>query len=766
MPALPASARLAEIDDKNPFAVDRTRINPLFPLVGSPYLAPGESVFNAGSNPINYGKIPVPALPAQTPIPAPPRPWSYAIGRFGFRVQAIQEQFGQFDRPNTIFNPPKLTPLFYNNANELNIAYEGIFLVVKDGYGNSTKSIWPNLISYSNGAGPQTFTNPILNDDARPNPSGVTTPPTATIVAPPAKTPELPPTKTPDAPPQPQDPLKDLPQVPEIVPFRRPQTPQQPAPTPKRDDPPQPSQPAPPPAKPLEPQRPDPEPPPTEEPDAPPPLPQPAPPATPSPDESPLPDAPVIPQPQPPTPSPDPQPPAPSPEPPAPSPDPPAPDPAPTPTPSPKPQPQTPQQPIPAPIPGEVPAESNPKPPTGYPGDPQFPTAPAPDSFPPPILPPFDPIAPGDIAEFDPDEVLDPPGTLPPPGDTPGQIPLSIPTQPAVNPGVTPPNTPAYPIAPNNPTGIPQAQPAPTQPIPTAPTANTPAPPPANTPSTPTTVVPSIPKDAKTVYQPVVTDGTIVKPEAEDPCKRSEIDPCQRQTGEIVKQNGDKLDKLDDKINNLATNPAAAAGLAAALLATPVTVKKFVKCNQETPEFTTQVITVPAFLIPVTIEQFERLANIEAKFCESCDAIASTPEGWANRTEYQRPQTILIYRELKADGTLGKDRYSCAIPHSTYDSKPTTKPAFSNKQNGNIQATIKLKDNSSIIVYCRDEAEAQARINEMLAKVKEDKKTGKNPKFTKHPEGTFKEIALKAWRLDHYPNGASDGASPAWMLRL
>lgn len=264
--------------------------------------------------------------------------------------------------------------------------------------------------------------------------------------------------------------------------------------------------------------------------------------------------------------------------------------------------------------------------------------------------------------------------------------------------------------------------------------------------------MPSIPKDAKTVYQPVVTDGTIVKPEAEDPCKRSEIDPCQRQTGEIVRQNGDKLDKLDDKINNLATNPAAAAGLAAALLATPVAVKKFVKCNDGNPEFTTELITVPAFLIPATIKQFERLADIEGKFCERVDPVVAMPDHHYYRSGGDVPQLVYIYRQ-KLDNGIDSKNYLLTIPYPTATAI-NNPPKLPDYIKGNYEGIYRLSNNFPVIINAKDRNEV-IKVWDFIKPLIEPQYTSKFIKKIAEREGQiiFVERDCTVWAADYFAKG-------------
>jgi hypothetical protein len=391
------------------------------------------------------------------------------------------------------------------------------------------------------------------------------------------------------------------------------------------------------------------------------------------------------------------------------------------------------------PAPAEPQPEPAPKPPIKPNPNPEIPSDPAPAPIPAPARPQPNPQPvtdpDPDIQEWRPDN--DPsilPGSIPLPNDA---LPLTIPSS---NP--TPQTAP---ITPTN--AI----------VPASPFMGGP------TPATPTTVVPQIPPGAKPIYQPNPGPGQIVpagNPNP-DPCKPIGGDLCQGQISDVVKSNSDKIQQLDLKTVG---NTAAIAAITAALLATPVTIKKFIKCKGTEPVFETEIITVPAFLILATLKNFERLADIEAQVCLQCSeltAIATVPEWWQLRPEARRPQAILVFREVRADNTLGNDHYAITIPHFSQSTPPAIAPLTTYKK-GNFEGILTLNDNSKLIVNCVDADECTRVIGRLSAFIDGNQLTNSSTKIGQRSGLPFKEITVKAFRLDYYPNGVKT-MRPAYL---
>jgi hypothetical protein len=556
--------------------------------------------------------------------------------------------------------------------------------------------------------------------------------------------PVAPPVEVPDAPP-PLPPGWNQPGIPNIVPFKRPETPVSP--------------PAPAPA-------PAPTPTPAPSPEPPPPT-EPAPDPDPDPNPNPDPD---------PNPNPDPEPKRPPFRPPSPfAPPPPAPDPKPTPV-DPAPTPDNPPPSI-DPLPDSVPPQSDPaddpkrkpvpepepvKPQEIPPAPtPQIPPAPKPPADPAPIVPPGTPETsppPRTIPQEFPDprppwlptpEIKPAPKADPPPRTIPQEFPAPVsPTNPIVpgQPNPVPPRTipqeapsPINPIVPTNPIApaSPKPIPSPTSPLapgqplaplapgqPATPPSPAPAPIPQNDPSKPNP------------HKPPATDSAPSPAPAPNPAPVAPGDPSQ-------------------------CDPCSAA-IYSQLSAVPTRLKKFSKCGDDgKPVFEYVSIAVPRNQIKLEEERFEILADIAAQQCD-INCVASVPEWWQIRKEAGTPQLVIVWREKNPDGTWGGTQYSVSVPHPKSLEKPSSFPSLGIYKKGNHQLVLKLKDNSKLIINSRSDEEAVALKDRLVALI-DPKYVDRQHQITKFPAKTFKEIDLAPWRIDCYPKGGQSVKS--WKLR-
>lgn len=197
-----------------------------------------------------------------------------------------------------------------------------------------------------------------------------------------------------------------------------------------------------------------------------------------------------------------------------------------------------------------------------------------------------------------------------------------------------------------------------------------------------------------------------------------------------------------------------------------IDVKKFDKCEGETPKFTTGSVSVIKGTQILEQSKFERLAEIEAQICTECKAIATVPESWNYLLEGTRPQLVIIYRPVNSDGSLGKDYYPLTIPHPLLTTRPSTKPSYPQYLKGDFRGRLKLNDNSDIIVHCQSKNAATALLLELKKLVQAERLPSKDKiAITEFPAGTYKAMTAKAWRIDFYPTGRSTTGGkiePAW----
>jgi hypothetical protein len=293
-------------------------------------------------------------------------------------------------------------------------------------------------------------------------------------------------------------------------------------------------------------------------------------------------------------------------------------------------------------------------------------------------------------------------------------------------------------------------------PIPLTPPPIAATPAPITVPFTPVPSVPGV-TPAPTVTGPLIATPTAapivpVTPAGPiDPCKSSNIDPCTGQISDTLKTNSIIL----------AANAASLAALAAGFIPVPTPVKIFVKCENNAPVYGTQVVAIPANAIGYVAPLYEKIANTEGKSCLQSNAIATVPEWWQLRPEANRPQGILVFKEVRPDGTIGKDPYAITIPHCTLTTAPTASPLTTYKK-GSIQGILTLKDNSKLIVNCKDKEECERVISALSAVIDSNQLTGSSTTIGERKGQPFKQIDVKAQLLHFYPNGAKT-MTPAYI---
>jgi TolA-binding protein len=192
-----------------------------------------------------------------------------------------------------------------------------------------------------------------------------------------------------------------------------------------------------------------------------------------------------------------------------------------------------------------------------------------------------------------------------------------------------------------------------------------------------------------------------------------------------------------------------------------ITVKQFDKCEGETPIFTTRQVSVIQGTELAESTNADTLANIASQKCKECNAIATVPEWWQVRPEAGRKQAVLVFKELKDDGTIGNDPYAITIPHCTLTMAPNASPLPTYKK-GDYQGVLFLKDNSKLIVNCFDADEVQRVITALSTVIDSAYLQGATQTIGRHKNKPFKKIKVKAQELHFYPTGAKS-MKPAYI---
>lgn len=147
-------------------------------------------------------------------------------------------------------------------------------------------------------------------------------------------------------------------------------------------------------------------------------------------------------------------------------------------------------------------------------------------------------------------------------------------------------------------------------------------------------------------------------------------------------------------------------------------------------------------------------------------AIAAIPEWWQVRVGANRPQLVVLYAELKKDGSLGQSRWAITIPWFDASLRAQLKRRLPTYKKGQWQGLLVLTDNSKILVYARTKTEAEATVTSLSRLVS----AGKRPSPVAITTGERKGAALSQVEVvptvaHYYPTGQQDTA-PAWTEKL
>ena len=154
-----------------------------------------------------------------------------------------------------------------------------------------------------------------------------------------------------------------------------------------------------------------------------------------------------------------------------------------------------------------------------------------------------------------------------------------------------------------------------------------------------------------------------------------------------------------------------------------------------------------------------RMALFNQQYPQSV-AIASLPERYQLSLEGNLPQLVCLFRELKEDGSLGKDWYPITIPHplNTIKDKQTALP---NYKKGSWELILTLKDNSKVFVNAFSQNDAEEILKSINPQIDSNYLTNSFQKIGQRKGQALKEIVVKMVRADYYPTGA-ENSTPAW----
>jgi hypothetical protein len=322
---------------------------------------------------------------------------------------------------------------------------------------------------------------------------------------------------------------------------------------------------------------------------------------------------------------------------------------------------------------------------------------------------PFNPPATEPPPEIPPSAPPVSPPEIPPPSAPPSAPPLAPPEIPPSSPPLAPPLSPPNPLAP-----------------PLAPPSSPPLAPPSSPPLAP----------------PKSPDLSELNNKLEEINKN--LAKLKQQSEELNQQN--RLRKKQD-----CCEPEFVS----------ISVKKFSKCEDGAPVFTTVNVSVLKGTEQANIKMFESVANTEALQCKSCDAVVTFPDSWAGKVPDERPQAVVYYREWNGS-KFGAYTHSVHIPH--YSKPKGFKPSLPIIKKGEFFGILKFRDNSQIYVNCESITEAK-RVISALRQFSGIAAKGARGKYGEYGDGDLKRVTTKAVRLDFYSKGRSQGFVD-WSVEL
>lgn len=248
-------------------------------------------------------------------------------------------------------------------------------------------------------------------------------------------------------------------------------------------------------------------------------------------------------------------------------------------------------------------------------------------------------------------------------------------------------------------------------------------------------------REAQSINEKIAIQNSLQKRDFEDSiCKQSAVGKC---LDNAIKRNTDK--SKTEYVN--------------------ITVKKFLRCDNENPTFGTDTVSVLQGTEEVNRKLFEELADIEALQCKGIEAYAAVPEWWQIRPEGKRPQIVLQFCAKLPSGKYGPPKYSITLPHPKNTQKPLTAPLPKYKK-GNFEGELKLGDSSKIIVNCESKGEAERVLNVLKGLVSTQLLEGSSIKLSERRGKPVMKQEVFARIATYFEKGMEDSDNFKWKTKF
>lgn len=159
-----------------------------------------------------------------------------------------------------------------------------------------------------------------------------------------------------------------------------------------------------------------------------------------------------------------------------------------------------------------------------------------------------------------------------------------------------------------------------------------------------------------------------------------------------------------------------------------------------------------------------KLTSLHQEFCQQELPIAAIPEWWQLRPESHRPQLIVQFGEVRADGSIGKAMYPLTIPHFS-GSKESAKKIDFKWRKGSVEGILTLKDNSKLIVNAVSKEEAAKIIGLASRYINTAQLANSFSKIGERKGQPFKQITVAPKVARYFADGAKS-TNPTWVVRL
>jgi len=193
-----------------------------------------------------------------------------------------------------------------------------------------------------------------------------------------------------------------------------------------------------------------------------------------------------------------------------------------------------------------------------------------------------------------------------------------------------------------------------------------------------------------------------------------------------------------------------------------ITAKKFERCNEKTPVFSTTTVSVIRGTELAESLKLDQLANIEGEKCNECpDNVHGSPEWWEVRPGSNRPQLLLLF------SPTGKNRanYQITIPHWTGE-KPTPKnPPIKEYKKGSFMAVVHLADTSKLIINAFDKDEAVRVVRRLKGTISGAMLNGSRTNYTELEGSSITKQTMTCRYAVYYPQGQKS-KDPLWSVKF